>query len=164
MGFTKISSQNTPEIIVQSLNGLFSRFDIRALAMGVEKIKTLGDAYIAVCGMPKEDSNHATHMLEFAQGMLRDIEEYNKTSDVKFSMRIGINSGEVTAGIIGKTKFIYDIWGDTVNVASRMENCGVENKITVSESTYNLTKHFVEYKEDFVEVKGKGKMRIFRTE
>ena len=164
IGFTKISAQYTPDVIVTALNDLFSRFDLRALAMGIEKIKTLGDAYIAVCGMPKEDPNHANRLLDFARGMIKDIEEYNKTATVKFSMRIGINSGEVTAGIIGKTKFIYDIWGDAVNVASRMENCGVENKITVSESTYNLTKHFVEYKEDFVEVKGKGKMRIFRTE
>ena len=79
-------------------------------------------------------------------------------------MRIGINSGEITAGIIGKTKFIYDIWGDAVNVASRMENCGIANMITVSESTYNLTKDSNSYKEDFLEIKGKGKMRIFRTE
>jgi class 3 adenylate cyclase len=132
--------------------------------MGIEKIKTLGDAYIAVCGMPKEDPNHANRLLEFARGMIKDIEEYNKTATVKFSMRIGINSGEVTAGIIGKTKFIYDIWGDAVNVASRMENCGIANMITVSESTYNLTKDSNSYKEDFLEIKGKGKMRIFRTE
>lgn len=164
IGFTKISSQHTPDVIVTALNDLFSRFDIRALSMGIEKIKTLGDAYIAACGMPKENPNHAMLILEFARGMLKDIEEYNKTSPVKFSMRIGINSGEITAGIIGKTKFIYDIWGDAVNVASRMENCGVENKITVSESTYNLTKDSVNYEEDFAEIKGKGKMRIFRTE
>lgn len=165
IGFTKLSSQYTPDVIVTSLNDLFSRFDDRALAMGVEKIKTLGDAYIAVCGIPNEDNDHALHILEFARGILKDIEEHNKISTVKFSMRIGINSGEVTAGIIGKTKFIYDIWGDAVNVASRMENCGVKNKITVSESTYKLTKHCIKYyEEDTVEVKGKGIMRIFRTE
>lgn len=165
IGFTKLSSQYTPDIIVTSLNDLFSRFDDRALAMGVEKIKTLGDAYIAVCGIPNEDNDHALHILEFARGILKDIEEHNKISNVKFSMRIGINSGEVTAGIIGKTKFIYDIWGDAVNVASRMESCGVKNKITVSESTYKLTKQFIKYyEEDTVEVKGKGIMRIFRTE
>lgn len=164
IGFTKISAQHTPDVIVTALNDLFSRFDLRALAMGIEKIKTLGDAYIAVCGMPKEDPNHANRLLEFARGMIKDIEEYNKTATVKFSMRIGINSGEVTAGIIGKTKFIYDIWGDAVNVASRMENCGIANMITVSESTYNLTKDSNSYKEDFLEIKGKGKMRIFRTE
>lgn len=165
IGFTKLSSQYTPDIMVASLNDLFSRFDDRALAMGVEKIKTLGDAYIAVCGIPNEDPDHALHILEFARGMLKDIEEYNKISTVKFSMRIGINSGEITAGIIGKTKFIYDIWGDAVNVASRMENCGAKNKITVSESTYKLTKHLIKYdEEDTVEVKGKGIMHIFRTE
>lgn len=165
IGFTKLSSQYTPDVMVASLNDLFSRFDDRALAMGVEKIKTLGDAYIAVCGIPNEDPDHALHILEFARGMLRDIEEYNKISTVKFSMRIGINSGEITAGIIGKTKFIYDIWGDAVNVASRMENCGAENRITVSESTYELTKHLIKYnEEDTVEVKGKGIMHIFRTE
>ncbi|MCH5149352.1 MAG: hypothetical protein J1G30_01685 [Spirochaetales bacterium] len=165
VGFTKLSSQYTPNVMVTALNDLFSRFDDRALSMGVEKIKTLGDAYIAVCGIPNEDTNHALHILEFARGILKDIEEHNKVSAVKFSMRIGINSGEVTAGIIGKTKFIYDIWGDAVNVASRMENCGVENKITVSESTYELTKYFIKYyEEDTVEVKGKGTMRIFRTE
>ncbi|HOE09256.1 MAG TPA: two-component regulator propeller domain-containing protein, partial [Treponemataceae bacterium] len=104
VGFTKITSSASPETIIFALNDLFSRFDERAQTLGIEKIKTIGDAYMAVCGLPEPNPMHAAAMIQFARGMLLDIEQYNLTSSLKFKMRIGINSGEVIAGVIGKTK------------------------------------------------------------
>ena len=164
VGFTKLSSTCTPHELVLYLNDLFTRFDLRAEEMGVEKIKTIGDCYMAACGVPEANPNHAVVLLNFARGMLSDINEYNKTAEMKVGMRIGINSGTITAGVIGKTKFIYDIWGDTVNTASRMEHYGKEGMITVSQMTYDLVKsdaQLVEQEEE--EIKGKGLMHIYRV-
>ncbi|MBQ3923702.1 MAG: hypothetical protein II707_10425, partial [Spirochaetales bacterium] len=113
VGFTKLSSTCTPQELVFYLNDLFTRFDLRAEKMGVEKIKTIGDCYMAACGVPEANPQHALVLLDFARGMLNDIEEYNETAEMKVGMRIGISSGTITAGVIGTTKFIYDIWGDT---------------------------------------------------
>lgn len=162
VGFTKITSSASPETIIFALNDLFSRFDERAQTLGIEKIKTIGDAYMAVCGLPEPNPMHAAAMIQFARGMLLDIEQYNLTSSLKFKMRIGINSGEVIAGVIGKTKFIYDLWGDTVNVASRMESSGEPGSIHVSEETWNLAKDSVCFTDEVtVDVKGKGSMKTY---
>lgn len=162
VGFTKITSSASPETIVFALNDLFSRFDERAQTLGIEKIKTIGDAYMAVCGLPEANPMHAAAMIQFARGMLLDIEQYNLTSALKFKMRIGINSGDVIAGVIGKTKFIYDLWGDTVNVASRMESSGEPGSIHVSEETWNLAKDSVCFTDEVtVDVKGKGSMKTY---
>ena len=163
VGFTKLSSTCTPQELVFYLNDLFTRFDLRAEKMGVEKIKTIGDCYMAACGVPEANPQHALVLLDFARGMLNHIEEYNETAEMKVGMRIGISSGTITAGVIGKTKFIYDIWGDTVNTASRMEHYGKEGVITVSQFTYNLIKDnatLLEHTEE--EIKGKGLMQIYR--
>ncbi|HOS29381.1 MAG TPA: adenylate/guanylate cyclase domain-containing protein [Treponemataceae bacterium] len=162
VGFTKITSSASPETIIFALNDLFSRFDERAQTLGIEKIKTIGDAYMAVCGLPEPNPMHAAAMIQFARGMLLDIEQYNLTSSLKFKMRIGINSGDVIAGVIGKTKFIYDLWGDTVNVASRMESSGEPGSIHVSEETWNLAKDSVCFTDEVtVDVKGKGSMKTY---
>lgn len=162
VGFTKITSTSSPETIIFALNDLFSRFDERAQTLGIEKIKTIGDAYMAVCGLPEPNPLHASAMIQFARGMLLDIEQYNLTSALKFKMRIGINSGEVIAGVIGKSKFIYDLWGDTVNVASRMEASGIPGSIHVSEETWNLAKDTVCFTDQVtVDVKGKGTMKTY---
>ena len=108
--------------------------------MGVEKIKTIGDAYMAVCGIPEVVENHADILLDFAHGMYEDLETYNKTAEIKFQIRIGLNSGPIAAGVIGTTKIIYDIWGNTVNVASRMETICSPGKIRVTEAFKNLVK------------------------
>ena len=101
-------------------------------------------------------------MIRFARGLLEDIEEYNKTSPIKIQIRIGINSGELVAGVIGKIKFIYDIWGDTVNVASRMESSGTAMKIHVSEATYEQTKDIFFYTDKVkMDIKGKGSMMTY---
>ena len=96
--------------VVTMLNKIFSMFDDRANREGIEKIKTIGDAYMAACGVPTPNKNHAEVMLKFAIGMYKDLAEYNKTAKIKFNIRIGLNSGPVIAGVIGQNKFIYDIW------------------------------------------------------
>lgn len=164
VGFTKITSTLDAGTVVGALNSLYSRIDERAKREGIEKIKTIGDSYMAAAGLfgnePAEKNAFA--IVNFARGMLEDIEDFNATSDVKLFMRIGINSGNLIAGVIGKTKFVYDIWGDTVNVASRMESSGETSRIHVSEFTRNLTKDAIEYSEPVeMEIKGKGMMKTY---
>ncbi len=124
VGFTKITSTLDADTIVGALNSLYSRIDERAKREGIEKIKTIGDSYMAASGLFGNESaeNSALLLINFAHGMLKDIEDFNSTSNIKLYMRIGINSGNLIAGVIGKTKFVHDIWGDTGNVASRMES------------------------------------------
>lgn len=164
VGFTKITSTLDADTIVGALNSLYSRIDERAKREGIEKIKTIGDSYMAAAGLfgnePAE--KNALALINFARGMLQDIEEFNATSNVKLFMRIGINSGNLIAGVIGKTKFVYDIWGDTVNVASRMESSGQTSKIHVSESTMSLIKdNNVSAEPVDMEIKGKGVMKTY---
>ena len=160
VGFTKMSSSMTAEKTVSLLNRLVSLFDERAKREGIEKIKTIGDAYMAACGLSENgEDNGALKMCRFAAGLLHDVEEFNKTSNHQIQLRIGINSGELVAGVIGQTKFIYDVWGDTVNVASRMESTGKPMRVQVSENTYLLTKNDIRYKSRVkIDVKGKGMM------
>ena len=127
---------------------------------GVEKIKTIGDAYMATCGLPTPNKDHAKVMIKYAKGMLEDLAEYNKNAKIKFNIRIGLNSGPATAGVIGKTKFIYDVWGNTVNVASRMESAANAGGIKVSQAVYE---HLKDYSVKFskpvkCDIKGKGVM------
>ena len=163
VNFTKTSSGHTASEIVHALNDLFSRFDERAKRMGVEKIKTIGDAYMAGCGFPMLNENHARIMVEFAKGMYEDLDEYNSTAKIKFNIRIGLNSGPVSAGVIGKTKFIYDVWGNTVNVASRMESAATPGGIRVSEAVYNHLKgtDVVFSAPIECDIKGKGLMTTY---
>ena len=164
VGFTKITSTLDADTIVGALNSLYSRIDERAKREGIEKIKTIGDSYMAAAGLfgnePAE--KNALALINFARGMLQDIEDFNASSNVKLFMRIGINSGNLIAGVIGKTKFVYDIWGDTVNVASRMESSGQTSRIHVSESTMSLIKENITPAESVeMEIKGKGVMKTY---
>lgn len=164
VSFTKTTSNHSATEIVEALNALIQRFDDSAKKLGVEKIKTIGDAYMAACGVPSPNKRHAETMLKFAIQMHKDLAEYNKTSRIKFRIRIGLNSGPVIAGIIGKNKFIYDIWGDTVNVASRMESNCSPGHIRMTESVVNLIKshgYTLNLKEESIDVKGKGIMKTF---
>jgi class 3 adenylate cyclase len=163
VGFTKISGEMTAEEVVTMLNKMFTMFDERAKREGIEKIKTIGDAYMAAAGLTEEEYNDgALKMMRFANGLLEDVKTFNENSNIKLMIRLGVNSGPVVAGVIGKTKFIYDIWGDTVNVASRMESTGEPMKIHVTETTYLQTKDFFTYSEGInVEVKGKGQMKTY---
>lgn len=166
VGFTKMSSEMSAEETVSMLNELVSLFDSRAKNEGIEKIKTIGDAYMAATGLTTEKNHQgALKMIHFAKGLLTDVRRFNEKSPVKIQIRIGINSGNLVAGVIGKTKFIYDVWGDTVNVASRMESTGEPMQIHVSENTWLETKDFVRYaKPVLVEVKGKGNMKCYFVE
>ncbi len=161
--FTKTSSGHSASEIVEALNNLFTKFDRRAQRSGVEKIKTIGDAYMATCGVPEPNPNHARIMVDFAKGMLEDLEEYNKTAKIPFKIRIGLNCGPATAGVIGRTKFIYDVWGNTVNVASRMETAATPGSIRVSETLYqHLKDSDVRFSEGIeCNIKGKGIMTTY---
>lgn len=161
VGFTKMSGEMSAEDTVAMLNNLVSLFDKRAHEEGIEKIKTIGDAYMAATGLTIEENNDgAIKMLRFAVGLVNDVRKFNENSPVQIQIRVGINSGNLVAGVIGKTKFIYDVWGDTVNVASRMESTGVPMHIHVSENTYLQTKEKASFKGPYVvQVKGKGEMK-----
>lgn len=164
VSFTKTTSNHSATEIVEALNALIQRFDDSAKKLGVEKIKTIGDAYMAACGVLSPNKRHAEIMLKFAIQMHKDLAEYNKTSRIKFRIRIGLDSGPVIAGIIGKNKFIYDIWGDTVNLASRMESNCSPGHIRMTESVVNLIKshgYTLNLKEESIDVKGKGIMKTF---
>ena len=163
VGFTKISGEMTAEEVVTMLNKMFTMFDERAQREGIEKIKTIGDAYMAAAGLTENEFNDgALRMMRFAKGLLEDVQAFNEHSNIKLMIRLGVNSGPVVAGVIGKTKFIYDIWGDTVNVASRMESTGLPMKIHVTETTKDQTLSRYQYSSNTeIDVKGKGMMKTF---
>eukprot|EP00727_Mastigamoeba_balamuthi_P010946 m51a1_g6474 putative adenylate guanylate cyclase (1637) ;mRNA; f:72333-78119 len=158
-GFTNMSSKLSAEKIVTVLNGVFSLWDNLLEQHSVEKIKTIGDAYMAVCGVPVRRRDHAELMMRFAVAMLGSLREYNGGTDTPVSVRIGINSGPVVAGIIGTKKIAYDLWGDTVNVASRMEHNGVVGCVQVTEDTYQrLRKEFAWECRGPLQIQGKGEL------
>jgi class 3 adenylate cyclase len=157
VGFTAMSSDMPPANVVALLNGLFTRFDDAAHELGIEKIKTVGDAYMAVCGMPVPVPDHAERMVRMAIRMVHITREHAMEHHVEMKLRVGINSGPVVAGVIGKSKYIYDLWGDTVNLASRMESGGMPDTIQVTRSVYEKLKdEFVFESRGTIEVKGKG--------
>jgi class 3 adenylate cyclase/integral membrane sensor domain MASE1 len=160
--FTYLSAQLTPQELVALLNEVFSRFDELADWHQLEKIKTIGDAYMAVSGLPDFRADHAAAIANFALDMQIAVEEISQRAHRPFNLRIGINTGPVVAGVIGTKKFIYDLWGDTVNTASRMESFGEPGQIQVSESTYQALKetHQFELRGD-IQVKGKGVLRTY---
>jgi len=162
VGFTEMSSEKNAEQIVGMLNTVFSRFDDLAEDLGLEKIKTMGDCYMVASGLPKQHTNHAQALADMALGMLNIIGEVAETTGGKLSLRIGINSGIVVAGVIGKSKFIYDLWGDTVNIASRMESSGEPGRIQVTEATYALLREEFAFEgRGLVDIKGRGKMTTY---
>ena len=163
VGFTKLSDSLSAEEIVMILNTLFTKFDMLVGNSGIEKIKTIGDAYMAAAGVTGESSDeNSKKMVNLALQFFGELENFNAASPIKLRMRIGINTGNLVAGVIGKTKFIYDIWGDTVNVASRMESTGIPGKIHVTQSVYENTKQYFKYSgPEELEVKGKGTMKTY---
>ncbi len=162
VGFTQLSQQFSAEEVVLMLNEIFSEFDRLANKHGLEKIKTFGDAYMAVAGAPTGVEDHAKRTAGFALEVLQTLENYRQRTGKQVEMRIGLHSGTVVAGIIGESKFAYDLWGDAVNTASRMESHGEAGKIHVSNDFRNLLHdsfRFIERGE--IEVKGKGKMKTW---
>ncbi|MEM7579220.1 MAG: adenylate/guanylate cyclase domain-containing protein [Cyanobacteria bacterium P01_A01_bin.80] len=162
VGFTDLSGRISPQQLVDLLNQIFSRFDLIAESYKLEKIKTIGDAYMVVGGLPNPRADHATAIAIMAIDMLDAIAQFNLDTGEEFQIRIGINSGAVVAGVIGIKKFTYDLWGDTVNIASRMESHGTPGRIHVSEATYKLLKdNFLFEERGVTHIKGKGEMQTY---
>lgn len=162
VGFTPVSEALEPEELVQLLDTMFRAFDALCDQRGVEKIKTVGDAYMAVAGLPDPDEDHAASMAELALDMQRTLARLSSTWPSPIAMRIGIASGPVVAGVIGQRKFTYDLWGDTVNTASRMESHGRPHRIQVSAATHALLEDRYAFSDaQVVDVKGKGPMTTY---
>jgi len=161
--FTALTSAMNPESLIMDLNKLFTEFDRIAKKHNVEKIKTIGDAYMAVCGVPKKQEDHALRLANFAFDVMSASQQFI-IGHSKVDLRIGIHAGEAIAGIIGEDKYSYDLWGDAVNIASRMENTGEKGQIQVTE----YYKHLLEGHTDItftsrgeIDIKGKGKMKTY---
>lgn len=160
--FTDIASRISPTALIRLLNQIFSTFDQLCDQYGLEKIKTIGDAYMAVGGVPVAMQNHTAAIADMALAMQTVIQDFQTAEGQPIQIRIGIDTGAVVAGVIGIKKFIYDLWGDTVNVAARMESLGDAGKIQVTEAVYEQLKHhYVLTRRGTISVKGKGKMTTY---
>jgi class 3 adenylate cyclase/Tfp pilus assembly protein PilF len=169
VGFTPLSARKTPREVVHILNNIFSRFDNLTQKFGVERIKTIGDAYMIVAGAPEVVEDHAWRLAQTAFGMLEEIAAFNAEWGESITLRIGLNSGEAIAAVVGDVKFTYDLWSDAVNTASRMESHGEAGKIHVTQDFVNALRtnndlhiHFTERGE--MDIKGKGKMKTYFLE
>jgi class 3 adenylate cyclase len=157
--FTRRSGRITPEQVVQVLNELFSVFDQLAQRQGLEKIKTVGDAYMVAGGLPAPRPDHAEAVAEMALAMRDEVARRSDPSGQPLAVRIGMDTGPVVAGVIGRSKFTYDLWGDTVNTASRMESHGVAGCIQVTARTYQRLRDRYRFeRRGPIQVKGKGEM------
>jgi len=157
-----LASSVHPERLVYLLNDIFSRFDLLVEKYGLEKIKTIGDAYMVVGGLPMPIENHAEAIALIAIDMVEELADFANRVKQNFPIRIGINTGPVVAGVIGRKKFIYDLWGDTVNIASRMESQGIPGVIQVTEVTYQILQHKFLFRErGIIDIKGKGYMKTY---
>jgi adenylate cyclase len=164
VNFTQAAEQMNAQGLIDELHACFKMFDEITAKYNIEKIKTIGDAYLAVCGLPTADPKHAENIVRAAKEITMFMEDRLGKMGVErtFQVRVGVHSGSVVAGIVGVKKFAYDIWGDTVNTAARMEQHGEAGKINISETTYDLVKDkfSCEYRGE-VEAKGKGVMRMY---
>jgi adenylate cyclase len=164
VGFTRLSAQTSPERLVQGLNAIFAQFDALAQRYGLEKIKTIGDAYMVAGGLPEKSDDHCERVCCFALDIHEAIKEetFRTATGEIVQLRIGIHTGEAIAGVIGTSKFAYDLWGDTVNTASRMESHGEAGRIQVTEDVYEALKNKFAFEErGEIEVKGKGAIRTW---
>jgi class 3 adenylate cyclase len=162
VGFTQLASRLLPSQLVEILETLFSRFDDAARRHGVEKIKTIGDAYMAISGAPVSVERSVERMAEFALDVVRICDEFGKEAGFDLALRVGIHTGPVVAGVIGSSRLCYDLWGDSVNIAQRLEAHGERNLINVSEPVYHrLRGNFRLEDRGMLELKGKGPTRTY---
>jgi len=160
--FTPFAERTSPERLVGVLDEIFSAFDSLTERWGLEKIKTIGDAYMVAGGLPEPRADHAQAIAALAIEMQGEFARVSDALDLGLAIRIGIDSGPVVAGVIGRSKFIYDLWGDTVNTASRMESHGVVGRIQVSEAAYQRLRDRYRFEDrGETEVKGKGRVRAY---
>jgi class 3 adenylate cyclase len=165
VGFTSLSKDLAPKLLIEELSDIFTNFDLIIERYDCQRIKTIGDAYLCVSGMPVADQRHAHNLLYAALEIVDYLRRRNETSEIKWKIRVGINSGPVVGGIVGIKKYLYDVFGDTINTASRMESNSEPMRINISENTWSLVK------DDFkitprgeFEVKGKGAMHMYFVE
>ncbi len=162
VGFTTMATHMDPAKLVGILDDVFTGFDNVAAHLGIEKIKTIGDEYMAVCGLPNEQNDHVGRALKMSLAMIKIIDSYNAKNNLNLQIRVGIHHGPVVAGIIGKSKFIYDLWGDTVNIAARMQSNGVPGTVHVTQAVQQtLAKRYNFEARGTLEIKGKGAMETF---
>ena len=161
VGFTPWAQQTDPHRVVALLDVLFSRFDGRAAEIGIEKIKTIGDAYMAAAGAPQARDDHAEAALAFGRAILEEVEAWRRANDIDLQVRVGLASGPVVGGVIGSRRIVFDLWGDTVNTAARMESSGVPGRIQITAGTRALLGGLVTVEQRQVEVKGLGLMTTF---
>jgi guanylate cyclase len=161
-GFTPMAEREAPTAVVAMLDRLFGHFDELVERYELEKIKTIGDAYMAAAGIPSPRPDHAQALATLALDLLDAVREDGAMGSLGFELRIGINSGPVVAGVIGRKRFLYDLWGDAVNVADRMQTEGTPGQIQITRATYELLKdEFICEPRGTVDVKGKGQMETW---
>ena len=164
-GFTQASSSMPPDRMVKELNEIFAAFDQITDECGVEKIKTIGDAYMAVAGVPIACSDHAQRCVKAGFQMVKYLADRNLKTAFKWNLRVGIHTGPVVAGVVGTKKLAFDIWGDTVNIASRMESSGESGRVNISAYTFDLIQEqFACMYRGKIGVKGKGEMDMYFVE
>jgi len=164
VGFTTLASSVNPDKLISILNEIFGTFDKLVQKYKLEKIKTIGDAYMLVGGIPPCVDNHAVRCMEFALEAMECLENYNVDNLLKLQLRIGLHTGPAVAGVIGHTRFTYDLWGDTVNTASRMEEMCKPDMIQISQATYDFVQDYYHFDpRGEVAVKGKGPMFAYLT-
>jgi class 3 adenylate cyclase len=162
VGFTPLSAKLSPHALVARLNEVFTAFDAQCAALGLEKIKTIGDAYMVVGGVPERRADHAVAVVKMALAMREVLADQRERHGDSLDIRIGVHSGPVVAGVIGTRKFAYDVWGDTVNTASRMESHARPGHVQISDQTRVLVEeHFALEDRGTIDVKGKGSMRTW---
>ncbi|MEC8624107.1 MAG: adenylate/guanylate cyclase domain-containing protein [Bdellovibrionota bacterium] len=165
VGFTALAASRPASETVSMLNNIFSAFDQEVAKRGLEKIKTIGDAYMVAGGLPDPSPDHTAQVLGLAVDMLKILRKHNEEYGHELNLRIGVSRGPLIAGVIGSQKLSYDIWGDTVNVASRMESMGIPGRIQVTERVVQVTSDDFEFEDrGILEVKGRGKMRTYLLE